>query len=234
MNSLLRSGTLYFFLMGLSHLAFARIDAANMSHDKIKSGIEQFLRERQTTNELRLQIEVGQIDSRLKLPSCDHLDNFLPPHSKEWGKITVGVRCLHPKPWTIYVASTVRVFGDYVATTKALTAGQKIGEEDLQMMKGEISSFSPGLITQLEKAVGKTLIGSQAAGVSLHQTMFKLVPLIYSGQAVKIYTKGAGFLATNDGIAMSNAAEGQLVKARTIGGQVIAGYATATGKIEVR
>lgn len=215
-------------------LSSAQTIASEDAHAAIKAGIEQFLRLRQPKNLIRLEIEVGKIDPRLKLAPCEHLENFLPPRNKEWGKLTVGVRCLRPKAWTIYVAANVRVFGDYVSTTKALAAGQEISANDLQLSKGEISNFAPGLITQIEQALGKTLISSQAAGASLHQTMFKLLPLIQSGQTVKIFSQGAGFLVTNDGIAINNAAEGQLAKARTSAGQIISGYATAAGSIEVR
>lgn len=214
--------------------AVAHSHAANIPHDHIKAGIESFLRKRQTEPLSQVQIEVGKIDPRLKLASCDQLENFLPPGTKEWGKITVGVRCLNPKPWTLYVAATIRVFGDYVRTTRPLSAGQQLSESDLHLAKGEISNFSPGLVTRLDNAVGKTLSNSQAAGVSVHQQMFKLIPLIQSGQAVKIFTRGAGFVASNDGIAMSNAAEGQVAKARTHSGQIISGYVTAAGSIEIR
>ena len=225
---------LSFLLTGVTLSAPAQTLVTSQSHEDIKSGIEQFLHTRQPSNLIRVQIEVGKIDPRLKLATCDRLDHFLPPNSREWGKITVGVRCLAPRAWTLYVATTVRAFGDYVSTTKALAAGQQISASDLQIAKGEISSFAPGLVTQIEKAVGQTLLTSQAAGVSLHQTMFKLIPLIQSGQAVKIFTQGAGFIATNDGIAINNAAQGQLAKARTSTGQIISGYATAEGKLEVR
>lgn len=221
-------------LTSVMQMTLAQTLASTDSHEQMKVGIEQFLRERQPKDLVRLQIEVGKIDPRLKLAACDRLEYFLPPGSKEWGKLTVGVRCLTPRPWTIYVATNVRAFGDYVSTTKALASGQQISANDLQLTKGEISNFAPGLITQPDKAIGKTLLTSQAAGVSLHQLMFKLIPLIQSGQSVKIFTTGAGFLATNDGIAINNAAEGQLVRARTNSGQIISGYATAAGSIEVK
>lgn len=225
---------LCFTFAGMLSPSSARSLAPEDAHTSIKAGIEQFLRLRQPENLIRLEIEVGKIDPRLKLSACEHLENFLPPGNKEWGKLTVGVRCLRPKTWTIYVAANVRAFGDYVSTTKALAAGQQINAGDLQLAKGEISNLAPGLITDIDQALGKTLISSQAAGTSLHQAMFKLIPRIQSGQTVKIFTRGASFFASNDGIAINNAAEGQLAKARTSSGQIISGYATAAGSIEVR
>lgn len=221
-------------LLGVQPPALAQTRPSESSHEQIKTGIEQFLYQRQPGDFIQQQIEVGKIDPRLKLAACEQREFFLPPGSREWGKLTVGVRCISPKPWTIYVATTVRVFGDYISTAKALTAGQVISETDLRIIKGELSSLAPGLITHIKQAVGKTLLTSQAAGVSLHQVMFKLIPLIQAGQSVKIFSQGAGFLVTNEGIALNNAAEGQLAKARTNAGQIISGYTTAAGSIEVR
>lgn len=234
MKQTLLQFTLSVLMTGITLSASAQSFAPTQSYEQIKTGIEKFLRDRQPDNLIQVHIEVGKIDPRLKLTACDRLENFLPPNSKEWGKITVGVRCLTPHTWTLYVATTVHVFGDYVSTTKALAAGQQISAGDIHIAKGEISNLAPGLVTEIDNAIGKTLLTSQAAGASLHQTMFKLTPLIQSGQAVKIFTQGAGFIATNDGIAINNAAQGQLAKARTGTGQIISGYATAAGSIEVR
>jgi hypothetical protein len=40
---------------------------------------------------------------RSALPACSALDAFQPAGSRGIGKITVGVRCLAPSQWTVYL-----------------------------------------------------------------------------------------------------------------------------------
>ena len=64
-------------------------------------------------------------------PRAARMDVFSPPGSRLWGNSSVGVRCGAPTPWTIYVTVTVRVTGPYVASARALTAGQALTQGDL-------------------------------------------------------------------------------------------------------
>ncbi|MBY0574209.1 MAG: flagella basal body P-ring formation protein FlgA, partial [Undibacterium sp.] len=70
--------------------------------------------------------------------------------------------------------------------------------------------------------------------VSLHLGMFKQVPVIKDGQTIKINNNGLGFKVSNEATAIGNASEGQLARAKTASGQVIAGIARFGGIIEVR
>ena len=185
----------------------------------ISKEVERFLRLQ--TSQLSNDIEIGvkPIDSRLKLQTCDELVGFLPPGTKAWGKLTVGIRCTKPKAWTIYVAAQVRVFGDYYATKNPVNAGQKITENDVVKIRGEISNQAPGVILSIDNAIGKTMQSGYPAGVSLRADMFKLIPIIQQGQSIKIISQGAGFRVSNDAIALNNASEGQITKAKTQSGR---------------
>jgi flagella basal body P-ring formation protein FlgA len=57
--------------------------------------------------------------------------------------------------------------------------------------------------------------------------------VIRQGQSVKVISRGNGFEVTNEGRAMSNAAEGQLAQVRMAGGQVVSGIARPGGAIEI-
>jgi flagella basal body P-ring formation protein FlgA len=200
----------------------------------ISKEAENFLRLQtsQLTNEI--EVSVKPIDSRLKLQTCDELTGFLPPGTKAWGKVTVGVRCTKPKPWTIYLAAQVRVFGDYYVTKNAVNAGQKITENDVVKIRGEISNQAPGTILSIDNALGKTMLSGYPAGVSLRTDMFKLTPIIQQGQSIKVISQGAGFRVSNDAIALNNASEGQITKAKTQSGVLVSGIARSGGFIEVQ
>ncbi|MFZ6800284.1 flagellar basal body P-ring formation chaperone FlgA [Undibacterium sp. Di24W] len=184
-------------------------------------------------NEGKVEITVNKLDPRLKLQACDQLVPFLTPGSKAWGKITIGVQCSTPKPWTIYLGANVKVSGGYFVTNKAVSMGQMLTEQDLVKIQGEISSLPPGTITDEKQAIGKTMLANYPAGVNLRKEMFKLIPVIQQGQSIKVSSSGNGFTVSNEATALNNAAEGQVAKAKTAGGQIISGIARVGGVIEV-
>ena len=50
----------------------------------------------QTTNgsPLRMEVQMGQLDSRLRLAACARVEPYLPAGSRLWGRTRLGLRCL--------------------------------------------------------------------------------------------------------------------------------------------
>lgn len=227
------------FLLGISAFTSAIAQDSDQQPVLIELGnlskeVEKFLRSQSSSLQNDIEINVKPIDSRLKLSACAQLSPFLPPGGKAWGKVTVGMRCTAPKPWTVYIAAQVRVFGDYFVTKSAISAGQVLSESDIVKVRGELSSQSPGTIVNSGTAIGKTMIAAYPAGIGIRQDMFKMIPIIQQGQSIKIVSQGNGFRVSNDAIALNNASEGQLTRAKTNSGQLVSGIARAGGFIEVQ
>jgi flagella basal body P-ring formation protein FlgA len=224
------------FCLCLMSLIVLELGAQTMDSNLISQEAEKFLKQQTAAmqeSQRTVEITVNQLDPRLKLQACDQLNPFLTPGSKAWGKITLGVQCSSPKPWTIYLAANVKVFGDYFVINRAVVLGQVLTEQDLTKLHGEISSQPAGIITDPKQALGKTMLASYAAGVSLRKDMFRIIPVIQQGQTVKVSSSGAGFTVSNEAIALNNAGEGQIAKAKTSNGQTISGIAKIGGIIEV-
>jgi flagella basal body P-ring formation protein FlgA len=200
---------------------------------KVKKTAEQFLLQQSKHYNGKIIVTVGEIDKRLKLHACEELQTFLPNGSKAWGKTTVGVRCNGFKPWTIFISSQVQIYGDYYQTRKGFTQGQNIEESDLIKMNGEVSAMPASIVTNVQTAIGKTMLTSLVAGTPLRKEMFKDTPVVKQGQFVKVTLHGNGFTMSNEAIAINNASEGQVAKAKTNDGQLISGIARAGGVIEV-
>jgi flagella basal body P-ring formation protein FlgA len=210
--------------------------AQSLDQGLITQEAERFLKEQTkllAETQGKVEITVSKLDPRLKLQSCEKLTAFLTPGSKAWGKITLRVQCTAPKAWTVYLGAQVKVFGDYFVTRNAVSQGQILSEQDLIRLQGEVSSLPAGYIAEEKLAIGKTMLASYPAGVNLRREMFKVIPVIQQGQTIKISSSGLGFTVTNDAVALNNAAEGQIARARTSAGQVVSGIAKIGGFIEV-
>jgi flagellar basal body P-ring formation protein FlgA len=208
-------------------------DHARQDHALLRKGVEQFLRVQAAGLPGEVQISVGQIDPRMNLAACAAPEPFLPNGSRAWGRTTVGIRCTVPSPWTIYVAATVKVQGEYVAAAVPLAQGQAVGPEDLAMVRGDLTALPAGIVTDAAQAVGRTTTISIPAGAPLRNDALRSVAAVQQGQTVRLVTAGPGFRVSAEGRALNNAAEGQIAQARTASGQVVSGVARAGGTVEV-
>ena len=234
MNRFLRFAAFAFALVTWSASAQNLPVQAQQPHSTIKAAIEEFLRVQTNGLPGKATYSAGAIDPRLQLAACGAMEVFSPPGSRLWGVSSVGVRCGAPTPWTIYVTVTVRVNGPYLASTKALTAGQALTQADFTVMNGDLTQMPAGVATDASQVVGKTLSSPVAAGQAIRADLLRTPNAILSGQNVKVISEGTGFRVAADGKAVNNAAVGQVAQVRMNSGQTISGIARADGSVEIK
>jgi flagella basal body P-ring formation protein FlgA len=220
-------------LLTACKLVQAQAEIQVQDQNELRRAGEDFLRAQTMNLPGKVTVSIGKVDSRLKLSACTNPTPFLLQGSKAWGKITFGIRCSAPKPWTIYLSAQIKVSGDYYVTANPITQGQIITATDLHKMNGDLSIFPIGVVTNPDQAIGKLLGISLNSGSVLKIDLLKTVPVIQQGQSIKIISEGQNFRISTDGIAINNATEGQIVKAKTASGQILNGIARAGGIIEI-
>lgn len=181
----------------------------------------------------KVSYSVGPLDQFAKRGPCSVFEPFLPAGSRLWGKTTVGIRCLGPTPWTVYVPVQVRIAGSYLLTARQLTAGQTLSDSDVLMQGGDLGALPTSVLTDPAQARGKTVKSSVAAGQPLRGDLLIAPWSVQQGQSVKLVSTGAGFTVSNEGKALNNASEGQVAQVRTASGQVVSGVARGLGVVEV-
>jgi flagella basal body P-ring formation protein FlgA len=213
--------------------AFAVELGPRQDANEIHQAIEQFLHIQSTGIPGEVSISVGTLDPHLYLTKCNGLEAFLPAGNKAWGKTTVGIRCSEPVHWAVYIPATVHVFGDYVATVTALMQGQVIGEHDVAIVHGDLTMLPAGVITDLSHTVGYITVRSLPAGMPIRLDSLRIQQAIQQGQIVRLISLGTGFRVSAEGRALANAMDGQVIQARTAGGQIVSGVAKTGGTLEV-
>ena len=245
-NSYLRinATSIAFMLVGLLMTSFSYAEGAAASTalanqatkqnlSAVKAKIAEFLETQTIGYPGKVSVQVGAIDPNVKLVQCPELQAFLPAGSRAWGKTSVGVRCVAPANWTIYVQATVNVTAQYLVAAAPLAQGQVVTSQDLLFEKGDLTQLPAGIFTDIAQAVGRSVSMSMNAGTVLRQEMLKVPPVVQQGQTVKVTSVGKGFSVSAEGQAMTKANEGQLVQVKVASGQVITGVARNGGQIEV-
>lgn len=214
-------------------LSFAQSEQQFQDTNALRTIAEEFLATQTTGLQGQTNITIGKIDNRLKLTTCGNLSPFLMPGSKPWGKITMGIRCSSPSPWTIYVSAQIRITADYYVTANPLSIGQMIGAADIRKISGDLSSLPIGAITNPTQAIGRSLNTSLISGSVLRIDVLKANPAIQQGQSIKVVSAGPGFEVSTEAMALNNANEGQVAKAKTSSGQLVSGIARVGGIIDI-
>ena len=195
--------------------------------------VDDFLRAQTRGLPGKVSHRVTPLDPRTQLAECEAFDLFFPTGSAPWGKTTIGIRCLGPSSWTIYVQAQVSIQAHYLVAARPLTAGQTLGESDLLRRTGDLGTLPSSVLLGTEQAIGKTVKIGIAAGQPLRSDQLVEPWAIQLGQSVKTVTRGTGFSVSSEGKALNNATEGQVVQVRTPSGQTVSGIARPGGVVEI-
>ncbi len=220
-------------LLALTLLPLSGHGAEWQSLPAIQSAVEAFVQEKLASQPGERSVTVSRIDPRLKLARCDKPEPFLPAGNRLWGNSSIGVRCLAPEPWSIYVPVHIKVANNVLVTVRPIPAGQTVQPEDIQLQMRDITQFAGSALTSVEQAVDKQVVGPVASGAILRSEMLRAANIILQGQNVKLVAQGSGFRVTSEGVAMGNAKSGQVVAVKTRSGQIIKGIARSEGVVEV-
>lgn len=217
----------------IANIAQAGVTNAMQDPNQLQQIAIDFLTLQSSGQAGEVKVTTSEVDKRLNLPACDNLNPYLPPGSKPWGKVTLAIRCISPSPWQVYVQANVQVTADYYVATSSLAQGKILTLADMSKVRGDISKLPPGVITNPEQALGKTMQISLASGGILRSDAMKNPAVVQQGQSVRVVSSGPGFQVATDAIALNNASDGQVAKAKTSSGQTISGIAKNGGIIEI-
>ena len=167
------------------------------------------------------------------LPACDAPEAFLPPGAKPWGRVSVGVRCQAERPWTRFVQAHVAVEGSYFVAVRAIDAGRPLGAGDVEERTGDLTRLPRSIVTSAAELNGVVTANRVAPGAPLRKELLRGVTVIQQGQAVKVVVQGQGFVVSTEAKAMTGAAVGAVVQARTRDGRLVSGVADEEGQIQL-
>lgn len=154
--------------------------------------------------------------------ACEHLETFL-TNPQLRSRMNVGVRCLSPQPWTLYVQASVSVTGYYYVTNRSINVGETITMDDLIAREGDLLRLARGVITDPSLAVGYIAQQRISADSVLRSSALRDPDSIVKGQPVRTEARGIGFVATGEGVALESGAPGTMIQVRTSSGQVVTG-----------
>jgi len=222
---------------GLLLLLTTPIVAGNQPTETLRQFVVDFLQSQTAKRAGQdIEISVGRIDRRLKLAVCQKAPTaFLTTGAKLQGKLTVGLRCAGPKPWTIYVPAQIKIFADVIAVTQPLLRGTQISATDIMFVRQELDQLRSGYFTKKDAVIGKILTQNLAAGHAITPKRIKAAILVRRGEKVTIEVSMGALKVSGKGKALNDAARGERVSVRNSQSKrVIQGIVTKPGTVAVQ
>jgi flagellar basal body P-ring formation protein FlgA len=166
------------------------------------------------------------------LPPCEAPEAFLPPGVRPWGRIAVGVRCNESPPWTRFVAAHVALEASYYVAARPIAAGQTVTPADVAIRLGDLSALPASVVVDPAQLSGVVASNRIASGAPIRRELLRGVVLVQQGQSIKLVKRGAGFVASAEGKAMTDAAAGAVIQVKIQGGQLLSGVVQPDGSVE--
>lgn len=210
--------------------------ATKQSHGSILAAAKQFMETQNTDlHEMPAEIKMGRLDSRLRLVQCEHtLETFLPVGGRTLGNTTVGVRCGHPKPWTLYVPVTVNVYKQVVVATDALPRGTVLGKDHVKTAKRNLAKLPQGYFVDPQNLLGMKLKRNVSGGLPLVPTMVEAPRIVKRGQRVTLIAIVSGIQVSMPGKAMANGSAGERIRVKNLSSKrIVEGVVSGSGEVRV-
>jgi len=230
-------GGLLIYIFSLSANATGSVKQnENHDHTDITQAAKQFLSQNIDTNKYsRTEIEMGKLDSRLKLAQCNSpLLTSLAPGSKFSGKTTVHVKCDSKTKWTIFINGNIHLYTHVIHTAEPLEKGHILSKSDLISSEINLNRVRYGYFTNTESLIGKQLKRRLSQNKIIRVNYVKAQTLVKRGEIVSIVAENSGYSVKMSGSAMSNGAKGDRVQVKNLSSKrVIEGTVIETGVVSI-
>jgi flagella basal body P-ring formation protein FlgA len=227
-------------LLALGSSATARADNVTLpdlligvTQGFLEFTVEDYLATTQTPG--RYEIQVNQLDPRLRMPMCDkELTATLESPAQPIGRVTVKVRCEGSSPWTVFVPAQVKLFRDVVVVTRPLKRTGIIGVEDIALRERDIGLINQGYLTSLDQAIGQKLTRPMVTDQVITLVHLEQAEVIRKGDQVVISASSGALSVKMPGEALSNGGMSEQIRVKNLNSnRVIKARVTAPGQVEV-
>ena len=221
---------------------FCSLCGAQQLTDAAPGGIERQvrqlavdgLRQSSRTDIRRVEVQVGQLDPRLRLAPCNQIQPYVPTGSVLWGRTRIGLRCVQgEKPWNVFLPITVKVMAPALVAGSTLPVGHVLTEADLVQGEVDLAENTSEAIVDSGLATGRSLTRAMAPGQSLRQFHLKPRQWFAAGDLVKVVAIGPGYRVASQGEAQTAGLEGQVARIKMESGRTLTGMPVADRLVEL-
>lgn len=165
---------------------------------------------------VKVEINVGRLDGRLRLPACTMpLETEVPPGARPHGAVAVGVRCPAPG-WSLFVPARVTVSRPVVVMAVSRPRGATLSASDLALELRDLATLPGGYLTDPGELEGMSLRRAVQARAVLLPGHAAPPELVRRGDRVTLQAAGGTIAVQVEGEALAGGALGERVQVRNL------------------
>jgi flagella basal body P-ring formation protein FlgA len=183
---------------------------------------------------LRLEAQVGPLDSRLQLAPCARVEPYLPTGTRLWGRSRMGLRCVQgPVHWNVFLPITVRAWGPAWVVTQPVQAGTRLAVSDLEPTEIDWAESATPVLARQDDWLGLEVTRPLVPGLVLRQGMVRPPQVFTAGSQIRVLIRGQGFHLYATGAALSHGHLGQTARIRMPNRRVLTGTVLDRETVEI-
>jgi flagella basal body P-ring formation protein FlgA len=202
-----------FAIAGAAILLFAKTSGSSadeiQDQGSIRAAIEAAIEPRfAAMHGTQGEVEVGTIDSRLRLPACSNINVDLPAANS--AMMTAKVTCPDPN-WTLYVPVHLHAWIEAVVASTNLAPNTALTASELTRGRADAFAGNGGLITDPRQAEGKILRTGVTAGAPILSLQLDLPISVHRGQRVMLTLNDPGMTIKTTATALDDGRVGDTI-----------------------
>ena len=199
---------------------------------EVQNNIRRFVQKSPAVSGFRTEVDF--LDPSMNLPACPGgtIEVLSAQNVRLWGRSLIQLRCLKAA-WLYNIPLIVRVYGDYVISTRYLQAGNRLSSSDMRVINGDLTSVQDDVIRAPKEADDRVLTRPIQMGMPIGLNDLRETAVIKVGDPVTILLKGRDFQVTGSGVAQTQGMINDMVRVRLNDGQVLQGKVIRPGVVEM-
>lgn len=160
-----------------------------------------------------IEIEVSELDPRLRLRSCPQpLTVSVKEPPQGHGNLTVKTSCDAGQQWTIYVPARVDIYASVAVAARTLDRGHRMTESDVSSARSNVSRLGHGHIADPARVVGLELQRPMRAGEAFRLANLDQPEVVKRGDSVVVEAQAGGLIVVAPGKALADGRVGQQIR----------------------
>ena len=182
-----------------------------------------------------VQVNVGALDSRLRLVACEQpLKAALPTNATFRARMTVAVSCAGPVTWAVYVPVNIETQTTVLVLRHAAARGARLTADDVEVQSRTVTGAGDDYLTEPAELAGRTLKRPLGAGAAVTAEAMVADSLIKRGQQVTLLAAVGAMEVRARGVAMNDAPAAGRIKAQNLSsGRIVEGFVESADVIRI-
>lgn len=222
---------LFFLFCSFTSFASAQIYPVN----QLKQDIASFLAtEYQQVPHERIDINVGNLDNRLRLANCSSPVEFIPQDTSGLGgNISIKAQCESGKVWSVHVPAQVTIYREIAVAGRDIVRGEVISHAHIGTNLVNISSIRQAFLPEAEAVIGKEAKRNISKGEPFRSALLDAPTAVKRGELVTLESLAGSIKVSSAGTAMTDGRVGQKIRVRNNSSErIISGVVISQGLVQ--